>query len=130
MTIESQTRGQGMVTFSAILLVTMGIMRILDGIWSLTQHGAAPHLQGGLLGSKLSTYGGVWIGVGALLILAGVGVVLRVQAARWFGVAAAIVACISGILWIPYYPVWAIVYIYLAVVVIYGLVVYAAPSEA
>jgi hypothetical protein len=45
-------------------------------------------------------------------------------------VAAGVVAAISGVLWLPYYPVWAIVYIYLAIVVIYGLVVYAGPAEA
>ena len=72
----------------------------------------------------------MWIVVGVLLILAGIGVMLHVQLARWFGVVAAGIACISGILWIPYYPVWALVYIYLAIVVIYGLVVYADAAPA
>ena len=36
MSIESRSRGKGMIAFSAILLITMGILRILDGIWSLT----------------------------------------------------------------------------------------------
>jgi hypothetical protein len=125
MSIESEGRGVGMLAFSGILLVTMGIFRIFDGIWSISYHGSVPdNLQGGLFGTTLSTYGWVWVVIGILLILAGVGVFLRVQAARWFGVVAASVAAIAAVTWLPYYPVWALLYIYLAVIIIYALAVY------
>jgi hypothetical protein len=120
-----------MLAFSAILLITMGIIRIFDGIWSFSYHGSVPdNLQDGLFGNSLSNYGWVWVIVGVLLILAGVGVLVRAQAARWFGVVAAGVAAITAVAWLPYYPVWALVYIYLAIVVIYGLVVYAGRRPA
>ena len=127
MSTASDTRGVGMLAFSAILLVTMGIFRIFDGIWSISYHGSVPdNLQGGLFGTTLSTYGWVWVVLGILLILAGVGVLLHVQVARWFGVVMASLAAITAITWMPYYPVWSLLYIYLAAIVIYALVVYAA----
>ena len=47
---------------------------------------------------------------------------VRSQFARWVGVIAAAVGSISAIWWIPYYPVWSLVYIFMGILVIYGLV--------
>ena len=40
---------------------------------------------------------------------------------RWVGIVAAGLAAISAIFVMPYYPVWSLIYIALAVMVIYGL---------
>jgi len=41
--------------------------------------------------------------------------------ARWIGIVAAALGAISAIILVPYYPVWSLIYIALAVMVIYGL---------
>ena len=46
----------------------------------------------------------------------------RSQVARWIGIAAGAVMAITAIWWIPYYPVWSLVYIGIGALVIYGLV--------
>ena len=70
--------------------------------------------------------------VGIILIVAGFVVLsptpsITVDIARWFGIVASAIAAITAITWMPYYPVWAFIYIAIAVVVIYGL---AAREEA
>jgi hypothetical protein len=40
---------------------------------------------------------------------------------RWVGIIAAGLAAISAIFVMPYYPVWSLIYIAIAVMVIYGL---------
>ena len=122
-----EEKGQGWLVFAAIVLGVMGIMRIFDGIWAIHNNNKIPEgLQGAVLGHSLSTYGWIYLIVGIVLILCAFGVVSRSQVSRWIGVAAAAVLAISALWWMPYYPVWSLTYVGVAVFVIYGLVAYGA----
>jgi len=126
MAMESR-RGEGWMVFAAIVLMVAGVMRLFDAIWAWRYHGAVPEdLQKALFGSTLSTYGWLWLAVAIILFLSGVGVLSRSQLARWIGVGAGAIAAISAIWWIPYYPVWSLVYIGMGVLVIYALAAYGA----
>ena len=126
MAMESR-RGEGWMVFAAVVLMVAGVMRLFDAIWAWRYHGAVPeNLQKALFGSTLSTYGWLWLAVAIILFLAGVGVLSRSQLARWIGVGAGAIAAISAIWWIPYYPVWSLVYIGMGVLVIYALAAYGA----
>ena len=43
------------------------------------------------------------------------------EVSRWIGIIAAALAAISAIFLVPYYPVWSLIYIAIAIMVIYGL---------
>ena len=43
------------------------------------------------------------------------------EVSRWVGIVAASLGAISAIFVMPYYPVWSLIYIAIAVMVIYGL---------
>jgi len=116
--------------FSSIVLVVAGFMRILDGIWALGYKGQLPDaLHDGLLGEKLTTYGWLWIGVGVVLLLAGIAVYQRSQVGRWVGIVAAAILSVSAVFWLPYYPIWALVYIGIGVALLYGLSAYGGDEE-
>ena len=107
-----------------------GIMRFFDAIWAFSFHGVLPSdFEGAIFGHSLKTYGWVYIIVAAILILAGIGVTARSQGARWIGIIAAAIGGISAIWWMPFYPVWAFVYIIIAFLVIYALAVYGGVRE-
>ena len=116
------------LTFSAVILIIAGILRVIDGIWAFSYHGALPDgLQGALLGHSLTTYGWIWLIAGVILIAAGAllfGPSDRPSAeiARWVGIIAASLGAISAMFVMPYYPVWSLLYIIIAVMVVYGLV--------
>ena len=120
-------RRSGWLTFSAVVLIIAGIMRVIDAIWAFGYHGAIPdNLQGALLGHSLATYGWIWLIIGVVLIVAGALVLgpsdqRSAEVSRWIGIVAAALAAISAIFVMPYYPVWALIYIAIAVMVIYGL---------
>ena len=63
-----------------------------------------------------------------VLILAGIYVVYRSQFFRWVGIVAAVIGGLSGAVWLPYYPVWAAVYVGLAVLVVYALATEGGPE--
>jgi hypothetical protein len=59
--------------------------------------------------------------VGIVLILAGLAVMQRSQWARWIGILAGAILTITAISWMPFYPGWSLIYIFVGIVVIYGL---------
>jgi hypothetical protein len=126
----------GWLTFSAVVLVLAGIMRVIDAIWAFGYHGAIPDgLQGALLGHSLATYGWVWLITGVILIAAGILVLgpsdrPSAEVSRWIGIIAAGLDAIAAIFVMPYYPVWSLIYIAIAILVIYGLSAHFADREA
>jgi hypothetical protein len=117
--------GQGWLFFAGTILGLAGIMRILDGIWALRFDGAVPDgLQDAVFGHDLDTYGWLWIAVGVLLILVSFGIVARSQLSRWIGYVGAVVLGVSATVWLPYYPVWSLIYVAIAVMVFYALARY------
>jgi hypothetical protein len=120
-------RGHGWIVFSAVVLGVAGVMRILDSIWAFRYHGVLPqNLEDAVFGTSLKTYGWLYLFVGIVLILAAFAVMTRSQIARWVGIVAGAVAVITSVGWLPYYPIWALVYIAIGIMVIYGLTAYGS----
>jgi hypothetical protein len=120
--IVREDEDTGWLFFAASVLGIAGFMRIIDSIWAFRYNGALPEgLKDGVLGDNLTTYAWTWLLVGALLILSSIIIVSRSQFGRWVGMIAAAIGAISAITWMPYYPVWSLVYISLAVFVLYAL---------
>jgi hypothetical protein len=121
-------RGLGWLVFAGTVLGLAGFMRIIDAIWAFSYKGALPeNLEDGVLGSDLKTYAWTWLIVGIILVVASSLVLMQSQIARWVGFVAAAIGGISAATWMPYYPVWSLTYVLLAVLVFYALVRYAGP---
>ncbi len=119
-------RRSGWLTFSAVVLITAGIMRIFDAIWAFRYKGSVvDNLNQALFGHSLTTYGWIWLIVGAILIVSGLFLMMQTgvghQIARWVGIVAAVLGAITAATWLPYYPVWTLIYIALGGAVVYGL---------
>ena len=128
-----QVERSGWLTFSAIILVVAGIMRILDAVWAFRYNGTPVNdLHQALFGHSLTTYGWVWLIVGAILIAAGFFIMnpttTAAHVSRWVGVVAGAIGAITAVAWLPYYPVWSLVYIGLGVLVIFSLVARFGPD--
>jgi hypothetical protein len=126
-----ETQGSGMLFFAGTMLGLAGIMRIIDSIWAFSYKGALPDgLRDGALGSNLKNYAWLWLAVGVILLVSSGFVLVRSQFARWVGLFAAAIAGISAITWMPYYPIWSLTYIAIAVTVFYALARYGGPEAA
>jgi hypothetical protein len=123
-------RAAGWLSFAAALLVVSGIFKILDALWAFKyDDDVSDEVQTVLFENDLASWGWVWLGVGIILILAGFAVVSGSQWARWVGIVAASLAAISFLPWIYYKPLWTILSVTLAVLVIYALAAYGGPRE-
>ena len=120
-------RRSGWLTFSAVMLILAGILRIIDAIWGFQNSGSVSGgLRHALLGHSLTTYAWVWLITGIILVAAGILVLgpsdqPSAEVSRWIGIIAAGLGAISAIVLVPYFPVWALIYIFIAALVIYGL---------
>jgi len=122
---DDDLRGSGWLFFAGSMLGLAGFMRIIDSIWAFAYNGALPaNLKDGLFGSNLDNYAWAWLIVGLVLIGASVMVLARSQFARWVGLFASGVAALTAMTWMPYYPIWALTYVGLAVLTFYALAKY------
>jgi len=118
-------RGSGWIVFAMILMIGVGMMRVFDAIWMFRYHGALPgDLQAALFGTSLTTYAWIYLLVGIVLIAAGIGLASGSEVARWIGIFAGALAAVSAMWWIPFYPVWSLLYVVLGLLVVYALAVY------
>jgi len=121
----------GWVTFSAIVLIIAGIARIFDAIWAFRYNGpVVDDLHQAIFGHSLTAYGWLWLIVGIILIAAGLLLIagggLGAEVSRWVGIVAAAIGAITAVSWLPYYPIWSLIYIGVGVLIIYGLLTHFA----
>jgi|SwirhisoilCB1_FD_contig_41_5464858_length_543_multi_4_in_0_out_0_1 hypothetical protein len=128
---DADLRGGGWLFFAGTMLGLAGLMRIIDSIWAFAYNGALPdNLKDGLFGSNLDNYAWAWLIVGLVLIAASVMILARSQFARWVGLFAAGIAALTAMTWMPYYPIWALTYVGLAVLTVYALAKYGGREPA
>jgi hypothetical protein len=125
----------GWVSFSAIVLIIAGIARIFDAIWAFRYNGpVVDDLHQAIFGHSLTAYGWLWLIVGIILIAAGLLLIagggLGAEVSRWVGIVAAAIAAITAVSWLPYYPIWSLIYIGIGVLIIYGLLTHYEEESA
>lgn len=118
-------QGEGWLLFAAIILITAGVMRVLDAFWAFARDDdLSQPMQTLFFDDSLTAYGWLWLTVGVLLIAAGFGVLSGAEWARWFGIGMAAVAAVSAMLWMYDFPIWSLFSGMIAVLVIYALATY------
>jgi hypothetical protein len=123
--------GLGWLFFAGTMLGIAGIMRLFDSLWAFRYDGLVPdELEGALLGTSLTTYGWVWLIVGVILLGSSFAVLTRNQFARWVGIIGGALLAISAIWWMPFYPVWSLAYVFMGVLVVYGLAAHGGRAPA
>lgn len=123
-----EPRGLGLVFFAAIMLLVVGLFNVIDGIAAIANSHffvANAHYVVG----DLRAWGWVVLILGLLQILAGGGVMVGNQAARWFGIAVIGLNLFSQLLFIPAYPFWALTIIAFDVFALYGLCIYGSRAN-
>ena len=123
-----RVEGHGLLIFASILLMVLGLFNLLDGIAAVARSHvfiANAHYVVG----DLRTWGWVVLILGALQLLASVGVLTGNQFARWLGVAVVGLNAFAQFFFIPAYPFWSLTIIAVDMVALYGLCVYGNRSN-
>lgn len=114
----------GSVVFAGIMMIMMGVWWFFAGLVALFDDNFYVVTQEWIYKINITTWGWVHVGLGIVVTLAGFFVFTGALWARIVGIVLAIAAALVAFAWLPYYPIWAILLIAIAVLVIWALVVY------
>jgi len=114
------------VAFAGIILMLSGLFDIINGFVAILDHGyyetTANH-GNRLLIFNYTAWGWIWVATGIAQILASLGVLLGVRAARITGIVLASLCLVGQLMFLSTFPFWSLATMGMSVLVIYGLVV-------
>lgn len=113
----------GWLTFAGLLLILVGASHLITGMAALWKDDYLLATDDGLLVFDLTSWGWIWLLIGAFQLLIGICVCLGQSWARAFGVLFALLAVIGQFAYLAAYPVWSVLGIALCVLALYALVV-------
>lgn len=111
----------GVTVFAGVLMILVGIMQAVQGLVALFNDDFYVLGQEYLFKFDVTVWGWIHLIVGLVVACAGAGLF---QGATWARVVTVVVAAVSilvNFLWIPFYPVWSLALIAIAVVVIWAV---------
>ena len=111
----------GWVAFAGVMMIIGGTLGAIFGIVAAVNDDWVVFTNRNAVSIDLTTWGWAHIIVGAIVVLAGFGVFTGNVLARTVGVLVASVSLIANFLWLPVYPVWAIIIITVDALVIWAL---------
>ena len=121
---DEPTGWVGWIWFAAVMMMIVGGLQFVQGLiaavndeWVVWGNQANLYLD-------LSAWGWVNMVIGVVVFLSGLGVLSGNVLARFVGVVLASLSLVANFLFLPSYPVWAIVIIAIDVLVIYALTVH------
>jgi hypothetical protein len=111
----------GFTVFAASMLILVGVWNVLEGLAAIIKKEFFVVTANYLFKFDVTAWGWINLVLGILLILAGGGIFAGAVWARTVGIIVAGLAAIASFMWLPYYPVWAILIIAVCVLSIWAL---------
>ena len=120
----------GWIAFAAIMLIMIGVFHAIAGLAGIIENefysvvpAAGTEATGDVyfLQFDATTWGWIHLIGGLIILFAGLGLFRGAVWARTIGVIVAVISAIVNFAWMPWYPVWSIAMIAIAVTVIWAL---------
>ena len=108
--------------FAGSMMAVVGVFQFFEGLVAVINGNEfVVRTSNYIFKFNVTTWGWIHLVLGVVVALAGVGILTGNIVARGVGILLASLQMISSFLWLPYYPVWAIIVIGLDVFVIFAL---------
>jgi hypothetical protein len=111
------------IAFAAVMMIFGGAMAIIEGIAAIAKDDVFVVTHNYAYTFNLTSWGWIHLALGVLVVLAGIALFSGSLWARVAGVVLAGLSMVANFMWLPYYPVWAIVLIAVDAFVIWALCV-------
>ena len=113
--------GAGWVFFAAIMMIVLGIFGIFEGLAAIVRSGFYHVPPNYYISINARGWGWIHLIIGIIVLLAGFALFQGSAWARVVGIIMASLSAIANFLFIPFYPIWSLLIIALAVLVIWAL---------
>lgn len=114
----------GYAMFAAVMLLIGGCFQFIAGLVGVIEDEFYVVGREWVFQFDATTWGWIHMLIGVVLVLAGLGIFSGNVVARTIGVLIAAVSLIANFAWLPYYPVWSIVVMFLDIAIIWALTVH------
>ena len=111
----------GWTAFAGFMMVLGGIWWIISGIVAIANDTFFVVGEEYIFQFDATTWGWIHLLLGIVILLAGIALFSAEVWARTVGVLISLVAALTAFTWLPWYPVWAILYIAVSIFVIWAL---------
>jgi hypothetical protein len=111
----------GWTMFAAMMMILIGIFHAMAGLVAILDDEFYVTTRNYVLQFDTTQWGWIHLIVGIVVGLSGAYLFRGSVFARTVGVIMALVSCITGFAWIPYYPVWGILFVVISISVIWAL---------
>ncbi len=116
--------GDRVRAFAATMMIMLGVFHAIMGLVAIIDDDFYVRVRSYTFDLDVTGWGWLHLIIGIIIALGGFALISGQLWARAVGIALAALSAIASFLWLPYYPVWAIVAIALAIGVIWGLARY------
>ncbi|MEV7775016.1 hypothetical protein [Kitasatospora sp. NPDC086791] len=113
----------GWTIFAGVMLITAGLMAIFQGSAAIAKDSLLIVTRSYVYAMNTEGWGWIHLILGVIVVVAGVAVFSGAVWARVVGVVVAGLGMIANFVWLPYYPLWAVVLIAIDALVIWALCV-------
>jgi hypothetical protein len=120
----------GWVVFAGVLMIIGGALWAIQGFIAVFQNDVVILGEEGALFLNVTGWGWVHLILGLLLLLSGILVMRGNLFGRTMAVILASLSIIVNFIWLPVYPVWAIVVIAIDVFILYAVIVYGKEMKS
>jgi len=111
----------GGITFAAIMMILAGTFQVIAGLVALFENEFYAVTPNYVFEFDATAWGWIHLMIGAVVGLAGFGVLRGNLAARIVGIGVAALSAVSNFMFIPYYPFWSLAVIAIDIFVIWAL---------
>ncbi|THV30842.1 DUF7144 family membrane protein [Glycomyces paridis] len=118
---ESRAWAIGGWVFAASAAIVMGIWQIIEGIAAVANDGFLIETENYTYNLDTTAWGWIHIVLGALVLIVGFMLFSGSGFARFMGIFLACLVAINNFFFLPYYPLWSLIVIALAIFVIWSL---------
>ena len=118
---EASPAAIGWTFFAAMMMILVGSFQAMAGFIGIIDDDFYVATRDYVFEFDATTWGWIHLTLGIIVVVAGCYLLTGSVLARTVGVVMALGSAIAGFLWLPYYPVWGITIIAVAISVIWAL---------
>ena len=127
---ESTGLANGVSVFAGVMLATLGSLQILQGLAAVLKDDVFVRGVNYTYKFDVTTWGWIHLLIGVICVLVGIGILSRQVWAIVGGLAIAVVSALSQFMFMPYYPFWSMLLIFMDIVIIWALATTLGDSDA
>ena len=119
----------GWIMFAAIMMLLIGFFHVIAGLVAIVDDNFYVATKEYVFQFDRTTWGWIHLVFGIVVFLAGLSLFKGSIWARTVGVILGVISAVVGFAWLPWYPIWGILIVVIAVSVIWALTVHGRDAD-